>query len=115
MGRVRAITAALAVLCAYCVLGTSSAQAFTAPLVGYGAADGSLVCDTSLEINPPYSDVSCASGSSGWIGASGNTVSFGLVTEVDPRDPGNGGALEAMAYGGAIAGDGQEGGTGGGG
>src|SRR4051794_41838808 len=89
MGRVRAITAALAVLCAYCLLGASSAQAFTAPLVGYGASDGSLICDTVAEINPPYSDVACASGSSGWVGAPRHTLSFGLVTEVGPRGGGH--------------------------
>src|SRR4051812_47487598 len=105
MTRVRALATALALLCAVAATFgvVSPAQAFNAPLVGYGAANGSLICDTVNEINPAYSDVACASGASGWIGASGNTVSFGLVTEIDPRDSGNGGPLQSMAYVVAIA------------
>jgi uncharacterized repeat protein (TIGR01451 family) len=105
MTRSRAVATVVALLCALAATFTAvgPAQAFNAPLVGYGAADGSLICDTVNEINPANSDVACASGSSGWIGASGNTVSFGLVTEIDPRDSGQGGPLTSMAYVVAIA------------
>ncbi|MDX6199719.1 MAG: large repetitive protein [Actinomycetota bacterium] len=105
MTRARALASLFALLCALAttLAVVGPAQAFNAPLVGYGAADGSLICDVVNEINPANSDVACASGSSGWIGASGNTVSFGLVTEIDPRDAGQGGPLTSMAYVVAIA------------
>ena len=105
MRRRRAVATLLAVLCAVGAAGASGgvAHAFDAPLVGYGSADGSLICDTVAEINPSYSDVACASGASGWVGATGGMVSFGLVTQVDPRTSQNGGPLDSMAYVVAIA------------
>ena len=106
----RAVAMLLALLCAVAAAGASAgtAHAFDAPLVGYGAADGSLICDTVAEINPSYSDVACASGASGWVGATGGMVSFGLVTQVDPRTSQNGGPLDSMAYVVAIAANGVQ-------